>query len=74
MYKGLRVITYIVLYLFSAFVGQATGKKGSSSIGTGKQTLRISSKGQAGKVEVVSIIITVKPVLSSHSKTDKAKS
>ena len=40
---------------FSAFVGQATGKKGSSSIGTGKQTLRISSKGQAGTVEVVSI-------------------
>ena len=45
---------YFVFCLFSAFVGQATGKKGSSSIGTGKQTLRLSSKGQA-KVEVVSV-------------------
>ena len=36
----------------SAFVAQSKGKKGSSSLGTGKQTLRISGKGQ-GKVEEV---------------------
>ncbi|XP_052775989.1 PDZ domain-containing protein GIPC1-like [Mya arenaria] len=33
-----------------SFVGKSTGKKGSSGLGTGKQTLRISSKGEA-KVE-----------------------
>lgn len=41
-----------------SFVGQATGKKGSSSIGTGKQTLRLSSKGQA-KVEVPDDVVNV---------------
>ena len=49
------------VYIFSAFVGQATGKKGSSSLGTGKQTLRISSKGQA-KVEMVSILSSQTPI------------
>jgi hypothetical protein len=50
------LIKDFILYdiIVSAFVGQATGKKGSSSLGTGKQTLRISSKGQA-KVEEVCI-------------------
>jgi len=43
---------HILFCVISAFVGQASGKKGSSSLGTGKQTLRISSKGQA-KVEEV---------------------
>ena len=42
----------------SAFVGQATGKKGSSSVGNGKKTLRLSSKGQA-KVEDVSEQTTI---------------
>ncbi|XP_045157890.1 PDZ domain-containing protein GIPC1-like [Mercenaria mercenaria] len=40
-----------------SFVGQATGKKGSSSLGTGKQTLRISSKGQA-KVEMAEEVVS----------------
>lgn len=41
-----------------SFVGQATGKKGSSSLGTGKQTLRISSKGQAKVEEAEEVVST----------------
>lgn len=41
-----------------SFVGQSAGKKGSKSIGTGKQTLRISSKGQA-KVEEAEEVVSV---------------
>lgn len=41
-----------------SFVAQASGKKGSSSLGTGKQTLRISSKGQA-KVEEAEEYVSV---------------
>jgi len=43
----------------SAFVAQSKGKKGSSSLGTGKQTLRISGKGQ-GKVEEVGMASSLK--------------
>lgn len=40
-----------------SFVSQPTGKKGSSSLGTGKQTLRISSKGQA-KVQDDDVLVS----------------
>ena len=48
----------IILY-FEAFVEQKQNKKGSSSIGSGKQTLRLRSTGPA-TVEDVSIIILSK--------------
>lgn len=56
-----RNVDRIILY-FEAFVEQKQSKKGSSSIGSGKQTLRLRSTGPA-TVEDVSIVIIYKSSL-----------